>query len=96
AGITQGCSQDPLRYCPDSPVTRAQMATFLVRALKLEDASPAGFEDVAADNIHSANIDKILAAGITQGCSQNPLRYCPDSPVTRAQMATFLARALDL
>ncbi|MDH4117368.1 MAG: S-layer homology domain-containing protein, partial [Acidimicrobiia bacterium] len=41
-------------------------------------------------------IQALAAAGVTLGC--NPPdndRYCPDSPVTRAEMATFLARALD-
>ena len=30
------------------------------------------------------------------GCTTEPLRYCPSKAVTRAQMATFLTRALDL
>ena len=97
AGITQSCATDPLRYCPDRPVTRAQTATFLTRALDLPAPDqPAGFADVDPDSTHAANIDAIAAAGITQGCATDPLRYCPDRPVTRAQMATFLTRALDL
>ena len=96
AGITVGCSTEPLRYCPHSPVTRAQMATFLTRALGLAPAEPAGFADVDPGSTHAAGIDALAAAGITVGCSTEPLRYCPDSPVTRAQMATFLTRALDL
>ena len=91
--ITTGCETGPLRYCPDNPVTRAQMATFLVRAFSLEAAGPAGFADTAGDT-HEANIDNLAAAGITTGCATDPLRYCPDDPVTRAQMATFLHRAL--
>ena len=35
AGITIGCGTDPLRYCPAQPVTRGEMATFLIRALRL-------------------------------------------------------------
>ena len=92
-GITAGCATDPPRYCPDNFVTRAQMASFLVRALDLPAASPAGFTDTAG-NVHAANIDALAAAGITLGCSTDPLRYCPDQPVTRAQMASFLHRAL--
>ena len=91
-GVTAGCKTDPLRYCPDDTVTRAQMATFLVRAFDLEDAAPAGFADTA-DNTHAADIDKLAAARVTAGCATDPLRYCPNNPVTRAQMATFLARA---
>ena len=94
-GITAGCKTDPLSYCPHQPVTRAQMATFLVRALNLDAAPSAGFADTEG-NTHQANIDALAAAGITAGCKTDPLRYCPDSPVTRAQMATFLVRALRL
>ena len=32
AGVTAGCRTGPLRYCPQKSVTRAQMATFLLRA----------------------------------------------------------------
>ena len=92
--ITGGCATDPLRYCPQRPVTRAQMASFLTRAFGLEPAEPAGFEDVDDDSSHAPNIDALAAAGITAGCGQDPLRYCPQRTITRAQMATFLARTM--
>jgi len=56
----------------------------------------AGFTDVVVGSIHAADINALAAEGITRGCSRNPLRYCPDQPVTRAQMASFLVRALNL
>ena len=93
--VTEGCKTEPLRFCPDRSVTRAQMATFLVRAFGLEAAEPAGFTDTAGD-AHEGNIDALAAARVTAGCTAEPLRYCPDRSVTRAQMATFLARALGL
>ena len=94
--ITVGCRQEPLRYCPHRVVSRAQMASFLVRAFDLGEApSSAGFVDTAGST-HESNIDALAASGITVGCSQEPLRYCPDEPVSRAQMASFLARALGL
>ena len=91
--ITAGCNTDPLRYCPNQSVTRAQMASFLVHAFDLDSAPSAGFTDTGG-NTHQTNIDALAAAGITAGCKTDPLRYCPDDPVTRAQMATFLHRAL--
>ncbi len=95
SGITVGCGDDPLRFCPDLPVTRAQMASFLHRALGLGDAPrPAGFVDVDPQSTHAAAIDALRHAGITAGCGDDPLRFCPDLPVTRAQMASFLHRAL--
>ena len=95
AHITTGCTQDPLAYCPSNPVTRAQMATFLARALELEaPPQPAGFHDVDPRSAHAANIEALYAAHITTGCTRDRLSYCPKRPVTRAQMAAFLHRAL--
>ena len=94
-GVTRGCAADPLRFCPDEPVTRGQMAALLARAFELADAPPAGFDDTGGHHFAS-EIDKLAAAGITRGCAADPLRYCPDEPVTRGQMATFIARALGL
>ncbi len=91
--ITKGCDTGPLRYCPDQDVTRAQMGSFLTRAFALEAASPAGFTDTEGDH-HAPDIDALAAAGITRECATDPLRYCPNEAVTRAQMATFLHQAL--
>ena len=99
AGITTGCSQTGTQtsYCPNQPVTRAQMATFLTRALKLDTPTdPVEFADVNTNSVHAAAIAAIHKAGITAGCATTPLRFCPNQPVTRAEMATFLTRALKL
>ncbi len=92
-GITLGCSTEPAEYCPDRPVTRAQMASFLVRAFEIAAAEVAGFEDTT-NNTHRANIEAIAAAGITLGCATDPPSFCPRDPTTRAQMASFLTRVL--
>ena len=92
-GITLGCSTEPLEYCPDRPVTRAQMASFLVRAFEIPAAEAAGFEDTS-HNYHAADIDALAAARITLGCDTDPPRFCPQEATTRAQMASFLTRAI--
>jgi len=92
--VTDGCRREPLSYCPDRDVTRAEMATFLTRAFDLEPAGPAGFTDTA-DDTHSAGIDALAAANITDGCRRQPLSYCPNDKVKRAEMALFLYRALN-
>ena len=70
------------------------MASFLARALDLQaSGQPAGFEDVDPGSVHAGNIQALHAAQITTGCAQEPLRYCPERPITRAQMAAFLFRA---
>ena len=93
-GVTSGCASDPPRFCPDSFVTRAQMASFLVRAFGMPQAGPGGFGDVDVSSVHAGSIDRLAAAGITHGCATGPLRFCPATATSRAQMATFLARAL--
>jgi hypothetical protein len=50
-----------------------------------------GFTDVPHDSTHEAGIDYVAAAGITQGCTAD--EYCPNDPLTRAQMGTFLHRS---
>ena len=92
-GVTTGCAAGPARYCPHDSVTRAQMATFLTRAFDLGAASSFGFVDTEG-NTHAASIDALAAAGVTAGCATGPARYCPADSVTRAQMATFLTRAI--
>ncbi len=96
AGITRGC--DPpanTKFCPNDPVTRGQMAAFLARAYELTVG--AGDDPFVDDdgNIFEGDIGKIAAVGITKGCNP-PVNdhYCPDSAVTREQMASFLARAI--
>ena len=71
------------------------MASFLARALGLRAAISAGFVDVDARSVHAASIDALFAADITKGCSSEPLQFCPSGAVTRAQMASFLIRALN-
>jgi hypothetical protein len=96
AGITKGCNPPTNnRFCPDSVVTRGQMAAFLVRALNLTDRLDDPFID-DDDSIFEADIEKLAAAGITKGCnpSEGNTKFCPDGKVTREQMAAFLVRAL--
>lgn len=96
AGITVGCNPPDFdRFCPDRPVTRAQMAAFLVRAYGFVDRSPDPFSDDDG-SIFEADIERLAAAGVTLGCNPpaNDL-YCPDSSVLRQHMASFLVRAIN-
>lgn len=94
-GITKGCNP-PFNtvYCPDASVTRGQMAAFLVRALDLPAGTPGVFTDDDR-SVFEANIEALAESGITKGCNP-PVNdhYCPNSYVTRGQMAAFLVRAL--
>jgi hypothetical protein len=95
-GVTGGCSF--LGYCPDNPVTRAQMSVFLLRskegaAYEPPPATGTVFADVPIEGFAAAWIEELSRRGITAGCDVN--LYCPDSFNTRAQMAVFLLVTLE-
>jgi hypothetical protein len=92
-GITFGCSTNPPLFCPESPVTREQMASFLVRALDLDPATGDHFTDDEA-SIHEGDINSLFENGITTGCGGT--NFCPTREVTREQMASFLFRGFGL
>jgi hypothetical protein len=78
-------------------VTREQMAAFIIRALGEVSPSPPAtqrFLDVPPASPFYAFIDRLAVLGITGGCTTT--NYCPEAPVTRAQMAVFLVKAFGL
>jgi hypothetical protein len=89
-GITGGCA--PGLFCPNDPVTRGQMAVFIEAALGNAPVACLGdFADVPPSHPFCGFIEALLVDGITSGCSATD--FCPDNPVTRAQMAVFLVAA---
>lgn len=96
AGITRGCNPPANdRYCPEDPVSRQQMAAFLVRALGLQRVVHPGFRDVPAGGTFDQDVRRLATAGVTRGC--NPPRndrFCPSESVTRGQMSAFLRRGI--
>jgi len=95
-GISGGCGGN--NYCPTDVATRAQMAVFLLRAKYGTGYTPPPavglFNDADLSYWAVAWIEQLAVEGITSGCGGG--RYCPDHPVTRAQMAVFLVRTFAL
>jgi streptogramin lyase len=93
-GITGGCANG--NYCPTNSVTRSQMAVLLMKS-KLgathtpPPATGTVFADVPASDPFAPWIEQLAGFAITGGCGGG--NYCPNSPVTRAQMAVFLLKA---
>jgi hypothetical protein len=96
-GYTAGCTATT--YCPNDPVTRGQMAAFIVRT-KLQRRfdqtitfpTVPFFTDVPVDDIFFGYIQKMKELGVTSGCTETA--FCPWNTNTRGQMAVFVVRAL--
>ncbi len=88
-GITGGCDAD--MFCTYDPVTRAELASFMARAMDLPATDTDFFTD---DNglSREADINRAAAAGLFVGCG--PAKFCPNSKVARGSMATILVHAL--
>ena len=99
-GITGGCGGG--LYCPNNPVTRQQMAVFLLKALEgsayLPPACAGIFDDVPCTPGTGFPdwIEELFNRGITGGCSMAPPLYCPTNPNNRGQMAAFLVKTFGL
>ena len=92
AGVATGC--EPGRFCPAEPITRAQMATMLARALS--GLAPPKRDHFSDDDgiVHEIAVNVLAENGIVSGCGAG--RFCPADPMRRDEAATLLARALDL
>ncbi|MCU0291422.1 MAG: S-layer homology domain-containing protein [Thermoanaerobaculaceae bacterium] len=102
-GIMTGCG--PGQFCPYRPVTREEIAFFVLNARHRSNrnASPivppttfpaatGVFADVPVEHPMACWIEQFYAEGLTSGCALigGKRYYCPQEPMTRAQMAVFI------
>jgi hypothetical protein len=98
AGFTAGCSTEPLVYCPDNTLTRAESAVFMLRGLLgtgyAPPTDPSGY--VFNDDWSSPTVswgqpwaEGMWDEGLTAGCSTDPLLFCPATTFTRAEASVF-------
>jgi S-layer family protein len=96
-GAIGGCGGG--NYCPDAPVSRDQLAVFVLRTADPALAPPACappnlFGDVPETSPFCAWIEELARRGVVSGCGSG--NYCPTSPVTREQMAVFISAGFGL
>lgn len=111
-GVGAGSGTDPRSaFAPGGVVTRQQMATFIANlwdeAVDLDasgdlvplpaDEGANRFTDVAADNVHLEDINRLAQAGVVLGGpgGASATLYGPELEMTRAQMASFVVRTLE-
>ncbi|HEV3196349.1 MAG TPA: S-layer homology domain-containing protein, partial [Bryobacteraceae bacterium] len=95
-GLTHGCT--PTTYCPSGMVSRQDAAVLIVRG-KLESLfgdnftypTTPFFTDVPPSLAQFPYVQKMYELGLTSGCSAT--QFCPNSNLTRQEIAVFLDRA---
>ena len=97
-GITAGCGGGA--YCPDAPVTRAQIAVFLLKTSLGSAYAPPACTGAVFDDVPCTGgafdpwIEDLAGRGITGGCGGG--NYCPGDSNNRGQMAAFLVHTFSL
>ena len=89
AGVTKGCELN--LYCPNDTLTRAQAASFMVRAFELAPIPGSRFSDVRVGETHAAEINALVEEGWLIGYGDGTFR--PGEFLTRGQLATLLSRS---
>jgi hypothetical protein len=99
AGYVAGCSSEPLLYCPDRILNRAESAVFILRgvygAIPTPPYTPPAlptFADVPLTHWGYGWVESLWRDGFTAGCNTSPLMYCPDRQHTRAEACVFFMR----
>jgi S-layer homology domain len=93
-GVTGGCAGG--NYCPDNPVTRAQMAVFLLKGEHGSGYAPPPCattvftDEPCPGGVFVDWVNQLAAENITGGCGGG--NYCPEQSVTRGQMSAFLLK----
>ena len=96
AGVVQGSLGAV--FSPDGTITRGEFAVWMERGFYADgfDPEPAPFTDVPEGAPYERAAQKLYAAGITRGCSEDPLMFCGEADLTLRQAETMLARAVAL
>jgi hypothetical protein len=98
-GYVAGCNADPLMYCPERIMNRAESSVFVERGIHGAEYDPPDptvvvFDDVALDAWYADWVHGLWDDGYTAGCGTNPLIYCPDQEHTRAEGCVFYLRMM--
>jgi hypothetical protein len=99
-GYVAGCSSDPLMYCPESTMTRAESAVFVERGIWGAGYLPPQptqqiFADVLLTEWYAKWAEGLWSGGFTSGCGTAPLVYCPLMQHSIAEGTVFYLRISD-
>jgi hypothetical protein len=95
-GVTAGCGGG--FFCPDAPVTRAQIAVLLLKTRNGSSHVPPSctglFSDVYCPGPFTDWVEELATTGVSAGCGAS--LYCPDRPTSRGEQAVFVVKTFAL
>jgi hypothetical protein len=96
-GVVSGCGGGA--FCPSVPVTREQLAVFVLATLEGAGWVPPPctvppFADVPVASAFCRWITELVQRGVVAGCGGG--NYCPGVAVTREQMSVFISLTFGL
>jgi hypothetical protein len=83
----------PSPTIPLNAITRGELARLMADTLELPPAAADYYTDDEASP-YEDDINRLAEAGVTIGCSETA--FCPEAFATRAELASFVARAFEL
>jgi glucose/arabinose dehydrogenase len=96
-GFTAGCNTNPLKYCPDQVMNRAESAVFMLRGNFGAGFTPGPVEHKFVDDWTKGVwaepwAEAMYNNGLSAGCSSVPLKFCPWDQIPREQAVIFALR----
>jgi|GEM_PF-6373355 len=97
-GLTGGCSSSPRLFCPERTTTRAQLAVFVQRGSGISESFPASatFSDLSPSHWAYGSVEGLVSECLEIACNSSPMSFCPDRPITRTELVSFVAQAFDI
>lgn len=86
----KGYGDDTFR--PDTQITRAEVAQVMATSFGLMESANVQFKDMTSEHWGYSAVSKVFKAGIITGYPDGS--FGPDEPISRAEMAVMLGRAL--
>jgi hypothetical protein len=98
-GYIEGCSSEPMAYCPDDPLSRAEISVFVDRGTHGPDFVPAWteaqiFGDVFVQDWFYEWVNVLWEDGNTSGCRLDEKVFCPLQYHTRGEGSVFFLRLM--
>ena len=96
AGYTAGCSTNPMMFCPDQILDRAQSSVFMLRGTMGSAYTPPAApwntfvnDDWTGYEWAQAWAEGMFQEGLTAGCQTSPLMFCPETQLSRVEASVF-------